>query len=81
MGYRPSYILARAAYRMAIDPSAFALIRGYAGAALRGESRYPSQAILAAVRDEQRFRRLYRRFQEAVGVRHVYSRRAVGLER
>lgn len=57
-GYRPSYLLARSAYRMRRDPAAVALITGYLGSAMRRAPRHPDARVIDALRDQQRARRL-----------------------
>ena len=67
MGYRPSYLAVRAAYRAFRDPTAVAMIYGYARAAARRTPRYDDPAVRKLLRDEQALRRLPRRIREALG--------------
>ena len=57
-GYRPSYLLARSAYRMRRDPAALALVTGYLACAIRRAPRHHDQRVIGALRDQQRVRRL-----------------------
>lgn len=65
MGYRFSYLLARTAYRALRDPSALALLAGYASAQFRREPRCPDRALRSSVRRSQRWRQLPTRIREA----------------
>lgn len=68
LGYRPSYLLARAAYRVAQrDFAAVGLLYGYVLSAASRESRHVDQRVLAYVRNAQRVRNLPRRAGEARG--------------
>jgi biofilm PGA synthesis N-glycosyltransferase PgaC len=58
-GYRFSYLLVRALYRMRRDPTAAGLLAGYLGAAARRRPRYADKAVIRALRDEQRVRRFF----------------------
>lgn len=69
LGYRPSYLIARAAFKSIRDPAAAALLAGYASAALRREPRYANQAVRDSIRRRQRLRRLPERAREALGRR------------
>jgi glycosyltransferase involved in cell wall biosynthesis len=66
MGYRPSYLLLRCAYRMLREPSAIGISLGYLGAACRREPRYPNADVRAFVRREQSLRRLPSLISEVV---------------
>jgi len=57
LGYRPSYLLARCAFRALRQPAALGLIPGYLGAVLRSAPRYSDERVIAALRDQQRARR------------------------
>ena len=57
-GYRPSYLLARSAYRMRRDPAALALVSGYLARAVRRAPRHPDERVIGALREQQRARRL-----------------------
>ena len=65
VGYRPSYLFARALFRARREPAALAMIWGYAGAALRGEPQYANTAARHALRSTQRLSELPRRSREA----------------
>lgn len=67
LGYRPTYLVARALFRSLRDPAAVALVTSFAGAALRGDERCRKPALVARVRHEQRLRNLARRAAEARG--------------
>ena len=69
MGYRPSYLVARALFRMRSTPAAFAMITGYFGAALRREPAHADSSVRTYIRDRQRLRELPRRLAEALGRR------------
>jgi glycosyltransferase involved in cell wall biosynthesis len=71
MGYRPTYLVARAVFRMRVSPSAWAMIAGYADAARRREPVLPDSAARGYIRDRQRLRELPRRAAEALGRRPV----------
>lgn len=67
MGYRPSYVTARAAYRALRDPVAVGMLYGYARAALRRRPQHHDAAVRELLRDEQSLRRLPQRIREALG--------------
>ena len=67
LGYRPSYLLMRAGYRMAQDPAAVALVGGYLVAVARRRARHPDENLRYVLRDEQRLRHVRRRYREALG--------------
>ena len=69
MGYRPTYLVARALFRMRVSPSAWAMVSGYARAALRRDSVVADAAARKYIRDRQRLRELPRRASEALGRR------------
>jgi hypothetical protein len=75
MGYRPSYMLVRTLYRALQEPSALALLWGYAGAALRREPTCSDKEVRAYVRQAQSLRRLPVRVREALRPRAALSRR------
>jgi glycosyltransferase involved in cell wall biosynthesis len=56
--YRPSYLLARSAYRMRRDPAALGLVTGYLASAMRRAPRHRDERVIEALRDQQRARRL-----------------------
>jgi hypothetical protein len=69
MGYRPSYVLFRAAYRGLKEPSAIAMVWGWGSAALRREPQYADPRVRKHLRDRQAFRYLPVRAREALGRR------------
>jgi biofilm PGA synthesis N-glycosyltransferase PgaC len=66
MGYRWSYVLARTAFRAAREPSALAILVGYADAALRRAPRLEDEAAVRHVREHQRLRRLPHRALDVI---------------
>jgi glycosyltransferase involved in cell wall biosynthesis len=54
MGYRPSYLALRTAYRLLREPSALGMVSGYLAAALRREPRCPERDVVRHLRREQR---------------------------
>jgi hypothetical protein len=69
MGYRPTYLFARALFRMRVAPSAWAMVSGYTSAALRREPVVADAAARKYIRDRQRLRELPQRASEALGRR------------
>jgi poly-beta-1,6-N-acetyl-D-glucosamine synthase len=69
MGYRWSYVLARTTYRALREPSALAILSGYAAAVVRRAPRLADDAAVRHVREHQRLRRLPRRALDVLGVR------------
>jgi len=69
MGYRPTYVLARALHRAWRDPAALALLWGYVRSALVRDARHPEPAVREALRQHQRLRSLPLRLREALGRR------------
>jgi glycosyltransferase involved in cell wall biosynthesis len=67
MGYRFSYLLARALWQAREDPAALAMVLAYARAVIRREPRCPDAAVRAHLREEQRVRRLPLRLRESLG--------------
>jgi glycosyltransferase involved in cell wall biosynthesis len=67
MGYRPSYLILRVVWHARREPSAFAMLWGYAGAAVRRRERCRDTAARAYIRRQQSARRLARRLREARG--------------
>jgi glycosyltransferase involved in cell wall biosynthesis len=67
MGYRPSYLAFRALYRALREPSALAMIYGYAAAAVRRKPRVADAEVRSWLRREQSVRRLPTRAREALG--------------
>ena len=61
MGYRPTYLLMRAAYRARRDPAAVGMVAGYARSALTRAPRHREREVIERVRSEQRLRRALRR--------------------
>lgn len=60
MGYRPSYLLLRAAYRARTSPSSLAMVYGYAAAAAGGAPRCSLPLVRDRVRTDQRLRQVLR---------------------
>jgi glycosyltransferase involved in cell wall biosynthesis len=69
MGYRPWYLGLRALHHAVRDPSALAMVWGYARAAFAHEPRCPDDAVRGYVRKQQSLRRLPLRAREAFGRR------------
>jgi hypothetical protein len=67
LGYRPSYVVLRTAYRMARDPAAVGLLAGYLSATVRRSPRCNDVAVRRRVRQNQRLRVLAARAREARG--------------
>lgn len=61
MGYRPTYLLLRAAYRGLRDPSALAMACGYLTAASRRDARCRETDVVHALRRQQRLGTVLRR--------------------
>jgi len=64
LGYRPLYLLARTLFQARRDPSALAMIWGYARAAALRRERHPDRAAIMLLRREQRLRHLGNRAGE-----------------
>lgn len=58
MRYRPSYVLARFAFRIRTEPNALGLLAGYTEGFIRRAPRYPDRRVVRALRERQRMRRL-----------------------
>ncbi len=69
MGYRPSYLVLRALHRARSEPSALAMIAGFAGASAARAPRCGDAEVIAHLRAEQRLRVLPARLREAAGER------------
>jgi len=67
LGYRPSYLTVRTAFRVVREPAALAMLWGYAGAVLRREPRCANAAVVELLRSQQALRRLPARAREALG--------------
>jgi poly-beta-1,6-N-acetyl-D-glucosamine synthase len=67
MGYRPSYLLVRAAWHMRREPAALAMLWGYARAAADRHGRCRDELAVAHVRRQQSARRLLRAYREVHG--------------
>ena len=67
MGYRPTYLAARALYRSVREPRAVGMLWGFGAAALRREPRFSDPAVRAYLRDQQSIRAFPRRILEALG--------------
>jgi glycosyltransferase involved in cell wall biosynthesis len=60
MGYRPSYLVLRAAYRARRNIASVAMVYGYAAAAASGQPRCAHALVVGRVRDQQRLREVLR---------------------
>jgi biofilm PGA synthesis N-glycosyltransferase PgaC len=60
MGYRPSYLMLRAAYRSRTNVASIAMVYGYAAAAAARDPRCPQPLVVSRVRDQQRLREVLR---------------------
>ena len=69
MGYRFTYLFARALYQARRDPAQLTMIVSYLRAALRREERCADADVRAHLRNQQRLRRLPVRAREALGRR------------
>ena len=67
LGYRPSYLAIRAAFKSVRDPAALGLLGGYANEAFHRRPRCARPGVVAWVRAQQRWRALGRRAAEARG--------------
>lgn len=67
MGYRPSYLIARALWRARNDPAALAMMTGYVKAVIQRAPRCADTAVRAHLRKEQSVRRLPLRIRESLG--------------
>jgi glycosyltransferase involved in cell wall biosynthesis len=72
-GYRVSYLVARALYRMRRNPAALALLAGYMQAAVRRKPRYEDVAVREAVRRSQRARNFLRAVRSRLARRHGHD--------
>jgi glycosyltransferase involved in cell wall biosynthesis len=68
MGYRFSYLVARAVYQARREPSALAMLPAYLGASARRAPRCSDDAVRTHLRETQRFRSLPTRAREARGL-------------
>jgi glycosyltransferase involved in cell wall biosynthesis len=75
MGYRPWYLLLRAAHQARREPAAVAMVWGYAGSLVRRRPRWKDEPGRAVLREDQRIGALISRRREALGAsprrRHV----------
>jgi glycosyltransferase involved in cell wall biosynthesis len=67
MGYRPSYLVARALFRARRDRRALGMIGAYVDAARRREPQCEDRAAVAYLRERQRIREIPLRLREALG--------------
>jgi glycosyltransferase involved in cell wall biosynthesis len=74
MGYRFSYLVARALFRARKDPAALAMIWGYCASALQREPVLADERVRAEVRRTQRLSDLPLRAREALGRRVIPTR-------
>jgi glycosyltransferase involved in cell wall biosynthesis len=58
MGYRPSFLVLRAVWRLASDPGALGMVWGYAAAGAARSRRCPDHDVVKAIRARQRWRNL-----------------------
>ena len=68
MGYRPWYLVARMLHQMRRNPAAFALLCGYAAAAVRRAPQLEDRHARAVLRSDQSFRSVLHRRREALGL-------------
>jgi biofilm PGA synthesis N-glycosyltransferase PgaC len=69
IGYRPWYLVLRSLHHARRDPTALAMIWGYAAAAARREPRHPDPAVRAQLHHRQSLCRIPARAREALGRR------------
>jgi glycosyltransferase involved in cell wall biosynthesis len=67
LGYRPSYLMVRTAFRSVREPAATAMLLGYAGAVFRRERRCENEEVVGLLRRQQSLWRLPERAREALG--------------
>lgn len=67
LGYRPTYVLAKTAFRVSREPAAAGIAAGFVGAALARRHRVADRRVRAELRTGQRLRELPRRAREALG--------------
>jgi biofilm PGA synthesis N-glycosyltransferase PgaC len=67
VGYRPSFMLLKIAFRLVREPAAVAMLWGYLEALVRREPRHPDAAVRAFWRGRQGVRHLPGRVREALG--------------
>jgi biofilm PGA synthesis N-glycosyltransferase PgaC len=67
MGYRLSYLIARTVYYVRHEPSAVAMVWGYASAAIRRKPQLDSREAIAHLRELQSLRALPSRIREKLG--------------
>ena len=68
LGYRPSFMLLKIAFRLVREPAAVAMLWGYVEALAQREPRHPDAAVRAFWRSEQSLRRVPGRMREALGL-------------
>lgn len=69
MGYRPTYVCLRTAYRAFFDPAAIALLLGFVASRWRGQPLASSAEAVCHIREEQALRRVPMRAAESLGLR------------
>ena len=69
VGYRPTFLLARTAYRMRSELSAAGIVLGYVSAARQRPPRVTDEQVRRSVRDRQRLSVVARRAVSALGAR------------
>jgi glycosyltransferase involved in cell wall biosynthesis len=67
LGYRPSYLVARALFRAPRDPAALGLVAGYGESVVRRSPTCARPGVRAWVREQQRLRHFVTRASEARG--------------
>jgi biofilm PGA synthesis N-glycosyltransferase PgaC len=67
LGYRPSYLFVRTAYRTLREPAAAAMAWGYIASALSRDAQCDHDEVVRLLRRQQAFRRLPQRVREALG--------------
>jgi len=76
MGYRPSYLLVRTAFRSIRDPWAVGIVFGYLSATLERSPRCGNESVRAHIRAQQRLTRLPLRAREALRARSTLDDRS-----
>ena len=69
MGYRPWYLILRAAHQARREPASVAMLWGYASSVARRRPQWNDAAARLVLREDQRLRALLSRRREALGTR------------
>ena len=69
LGYRPTYVIARALGRMRDDPKAIMMVWGFISEVITRGPQLPDEEVRALMREDQRWRHLRARFAESSGRR------------